>query len=271
MMRAYVLLVVLAACSTDTFTGADASSDGGGGGGDAGVDAAPACVQSFCANANATTCDDFDTNAQGWANDTTNSPSFAIATTQLHATSCPNALQVVMTAMTTSPAGTEPHGYVITDLQKPTDVTVTFDAFLPDIPIADAGFVDGMVFFALRATSDTLWAVRLERSADTAWFLRLHQGTTTNVQSVPVTNILTGALNHMTLKVHNAQDLTGSASLVYQTTQSASPQTVQLTNVQTLPTSGALLSTSFAIGAGALSAISQPYTFFYDSITIDTN
>ncbi|HEX4517089.1 MAG TPA: hypothetical protein VH054_26270 [Polyangiaceae bacterium] len=268
MMRAYVLLVVLAACSTDTFTGADASSDEGGGGGDGGVDAAPACVQSFCANANATTCDDFDTNAQGWANDTTNSPSFTIGTAQLHATSCPNALQVVMTAMTTSPAGTEPHGYVITDLQKPNDVTVAFDAFLPDIPSADAGFVDGMVFFALRGTLDGSWAVRLERSADTYWYLRLHQGT--GVQSVPVTNILTGALNHMTLTVHNAQDLTGSASLAYQTTQNTSPQTVQLTKVQTLPNSE-LQSTSFAIGAGALSAISQPYTFFYDSITIDAN
>ncbi len=268
-MRAYFLLAVVTACSTDTFTGGDASTGDGGDGDVVGADA-PACVQKFCAKANATTCDDFDTNAQGWGNDLSNSGVFTIGTTPLHATSCPNALQVVMPAMAASSTGTEPHGYVATDLQKPNDVTVTFDAFLPNIPVLDAGFADGIIFFALRGTLDGSWSVRLERSADTAWFLRLHQGSPTSVTSAPVMDILTGALNHMTLTVHYAQDLSGSASLTYETTTS-SPQTAQLTKVQTLPNTGLEQATGFAIGAGALSAISQPYTFFYDSITINAN
>ena len=260
-MRASFLLLVLTACSTDTFTRGDASNDDGSGG-DGGT-----CTQNFCANAKATTCDDFDSPAKDWSNDPTNAPTITIGTTQSTATSCPSALQIVMPAMVAPTVGVEPHGYVTTQLGNPGDVTVAFDAFLPNIPVADGGFVDGMVFFALRGTADGTWSVRLERSGDTAWFLRLHQGAGGASASVP--NILTGAWNHMTLTVHYAMDNTGSASLTYQT--GIGPQTAPITGKMTLPNTGVQQSTSFAIGAGALSAITQPYTFLYDSITIDAN
>jgi hypothetical protein len=170
--------------------------------------------------------------------------------------------------MTAPPAGTEPHGYVVTQLGNPGDVTVTFDAFLPNIPVADSGFVDGMAFFALRGTTDATWSVRLERSGDTAWFLRVHEGLS-SAPSTPTPNILTNAWNHMTLTVHYATDNSGSASLTYQT--GIGPQTVSVTQHPTLPNTGVQQSTSFVVGVGALSAITQSYTMLYDSIAIQAN
>lgn len=261
-MRATFVFALSIACSTDTFVGTDGSAGGDTGG----PDAVTPCVQSFCATAKATTCDDFDTAATKWVNDPTNAGSIAVGTTQSTATSCPNALQVVLPAMVQPAAGSEPHGYVLTALGNPNDVTVVLDAFIPNIP-NDTG-TDGVIFFALRATVDGTWSVRLERSADMSWYLRLHQGTSGT--NAPVTNILTGAWNHMTLTVHYKDDNTGSASLTYQT-QGTGQTTASISNQPTLPNTGVQQVSSFVVGAAALSAISQPYTFLYDSITIAAN
>ncbi|HEY2370878.1 MAG TPA: hypothetical protein VGH87_31005, partial [Polyangiaceae bacterium] len=92
-MRASLLLVSLAACSTDTFVGGDAA------GGDGGAESGPPCVASFCASAKATTCDDFDMTTNKWVDDPTNNGSITVGSTQSNSTSCPNALQVVLPAM----------------------------------------------------------------------------------------------------------------------------------------------------------------------------
>jgi hypothetical protein len=251
------LFLFLAGCSTDTFIGAD------GGGDDARAEAS--CASAFCANTQATSCNDFDETANGWTNDST--IGFTMGTTQSTSTSCPSALQIIMPSM---PANVgEPHAYAIGALGAPGDVTVVLDALLPNIPITDSGFVDGVAFFALRATTDGGWSVRLERSGDTAWFLRSHQGLTT-VNSTSVPNLLTEVWNHMTLIVHYATDSGGTASLTYQTS-GTNTNTVTINGHPTLPNTGASQVTSFAVGAGALSAISQSYTFLYDSIAIQAN
>lgn len=263
-MRSFFLFALLmTACSTDTFVGPDGSTGSDTGGGDA----VTPCTPSFCANAKATTCDDFDTATTKWVDDPTNSANIIVGSTQDTATSCPNALSVVLPAMAQPAAGVEPHGYVLTPLGNPGDVTVVLDAFLPNIP-STSGNVDGVTFFALRATLDGTWSVRLERSGDTAWFLRLHQGS--SGQNAQVTNILTGAWNHMTLTVHYKDDGTGSASLTYQT-QGNGQLTATIPGQPTLPNTGAQQASSFVVGAAALSAISQSYTFLYDSITIAAN
>src|SRR5207249_2907047 len=113
-------------------------------------------------------------------------------------------------------------------------------------------------------------SVRLERSSDTAWFLRLHQGSNLSGGNAVAANVLTGAWNHMTLTVHYRSDLTGSASLTYQTTGTGMT-TITINNHATLPNTAGTQVTSFAVGAGALSAISQSYTFLYDSIAIQAN
>jgi hypothetical protein len=263
-MRAFFLFALFTACSTDTFVTPDASGGGDTGGGDA----VTTCTPSFCASQTTTTCNDFDTDTTPtkWFDDPTNSGNIAVGTTQSTTTSCPSALQVTMPAMAQAAVGAEPHGYVVTVLGNPGDVTVNLDAYIPNIPNGDAGIADGVVLFSLRATVDGTWSVRLERSGDTAWFLRVHQGTN-NGQNAPVTNIRTDAWNHMTLTVHYKDDSTGSASLTYQT-QSNGQQTANVSNQPTLPNTGAQEVSSFAVGAAALTAISQSYTFLYDSITI---
>jgi hypothetical protein len=274
MMRAYFFLVALTACSTDTFTTPDASTDastdvitgGEAGGGDGG--GGPCSQPSFCASQSATTCDDFETPSK-WLADPTNAVNITVGTTQTTSTSCPNALQVVMPSMP-APIGTEPHGYMLVQLNNPGNVTVDLDALLPTIGQSDAGNVDGVVVFALRGTVDATWAVRLERSGDGAWFIRLRQGASSNVPSAPVPNILMGAWNHLQLNVHYATDTSGSVSLTYTTAGNAN-QAVKIPSVQTLPNTGVQESASFVVGAGAFAAITRSYTFLYDSITIDAN
>jgi hypothetical protein len=243
------------ACSTDTFTGPDGSS------GDA-----AACTQSFCADAAATTCNDFDEDAQPqkWSTD---EQVGTIGATQSTFTSCPSALQVVYPQIAAAP--NEPHAYAIGQLGNPRDVTVTFDALLPQIPTASSGLVDGFVIFSLRETIDGGWSVRLERSPDQHWFVRLHQGLGGPVVNVGnADDLLLGAWNHMSLNVHY-DTTSGSVSFTYQTAKGSS--TLPLTGVATMAPGAVTQITSFAVGAAALSATSQQYTFLYDSILIQAN
>jgi hypothetical protein len=272
MRRSFLLafpLVVMTACSTDTFTGVDAGDSGTGGDSSGGGDA-HACVPNFCQSAKASTCNDYDqpTTPSGWSTDT--SSGLSLGPEQTNVTSCPTALQIVVSPQAAPPVNQEPHAYSVAALGNPGDVTAVFDALLPTIPNAPTGIADGFVIFSLRATADGAWAVRLERSGDTAWFLRVHEGVGVAFSS-PTQNILTGAWNHMSLSVHYASDASGSASLTYDT--GSGPQTVTVTGHATLPNTGVSPQvTSFAIGAGVLQApVSQSYTFLYDSISINAN
>jgi hypothetical protein len=269
-MRTAFLLIAFTACSTDTFTGPDGStgSDGGSSDDRNGGDAAP-CTSNFCGSQSHTTCDDFDEAIPPkWANDIT-ATGATIDPTQSTATSCPNAMQVVFPVVATAIG--EPHAYAVAQLGTSAhDVTLAFDALIPQFPSSSTGNVDGFVIFGLRETVDGSWSVRLERSPDQHWFVRLHQGTGTsqNLGGSNVDDILLGAWNHMSLTVHYAADNTGTASFTYQNDKA--PVTVQLANVQTMGTAAGEYLT-FAAGAAALSATSKPYTFLYDSIAIDAN